>query len=93
MYCVVLWRQLTRIYFCLKENEGMNNLQNYIDAPYILTEEELKAKPLADILEFTKHIDKATSEISRISKIHGENVKTLNKLLNRSKSHQIETAH
>jgi hypothetical protein len=71
------------------EIQKMNNLQDYMDAPYILTEEELRAKPLADVLEFTKYIDKVMSDISRISKIHGENVKTLNNILNRKDTPQI----
>lgn len=74
----------------------MSSLLEYIAAPYILTEEELRSKPLADILEFTQHIEKVIGEIASnyCFKIHSENVKTLNKILSKSeKIPQSPTAH
>lgn len=60
----------------------MSNWKNYIESPHILTEAELKAVPLSQIIELVKHIETASTKAASNLKIHLENTRTLSGLIN-----------
>ena len=60
----------------------MTDLNDYIESPHILTEAELKAIPLSQIIELVKHIETASAKAASNLKIHLENTRTLSGLIN-----------
>ena len=59
----------------------MSDWNNYIESPHLLTEAELKAKPLSEIIELIKQIEKAGNMAAANLKIHLENTRTLSGLM------------
>lgn len=59
----------------------MNYLEKYKESPYLLTEDEVKAKPLGDILELVKHIEQVVAQTMKDLNTHLENAKSLQRVM------------
>jgi predicted transport protein len=59
----------------------MNYLEKYKESPYLLTEDEIKAKPLGDILELVKHIEQVVAQTMKDLNVHLENAKSLKRVM------------
>lgn len=59
----------------------MSYLEKYKESPYLLTEDEVKAKPLGDILELVKHIEQVVAQTMKDLNTHLENAKSLQRVM------------